>query len=70
MELEPPAEAEAEADDGEVSKRQRSSDDYFDPVVLKDRLLPLSDSKRLNWLMPDYTKLSRAQGPDRERYVR
>ena len=68
MELKP--QAEVEADDGEVSKRQPASDDYFDPVLLKDRLLPLSDSKRLNWLMPDYTKLSRAQGPDRERYVR
>ncbi len=46
----------------------RSTDDYFDPIVLADRLLKFTDSKKFDWLFPDYVKLRRSQGPDRDRF--
>ncbi len=54
-------------DDGSGKSRSRSADDYFKVSDLADLLLPLTDSKKMDWMIPDYVKISRAQGPDRER---
>ena len=58
---------EGEEGDDTQSSRVRSTDDYFEPSELAKLLVPLADSKKLDWLFPDYVKLRRSQGPDRER---
>ena len=60
---------ESQQDSQLATPNNRSTDDYFDPVVLAERLLKFTDSKKLDWLFPDYVKLRRSQGPDRDRFL-
>ena len=49
------------------STAPRTTDDYFSGAALADALLVYADSRKQDWLFPQYAKERRSKGPDKLR---